>query len=148
MSSSINIKNKKARFEFEFIETYTTGIVLTGTEIKSIRASKASIAESYGVLVNNEIIIRNMYVQEYDNGSHYNHQPRRDRKLLLNRTEINKIERKIKSKGLTLVPISLFINKKGLAKLEIALAKGKKIHDKREDLKQKDAKRDLDRILK
>jgi SsrA-binding protein len=148
MSSSINIKNKKARFEFEFIETYTTGIVLTGTEIKSIRASKASIAESYGVLVNNEIIIRNMYVQEYDNGTHYNHQPRRDRKLLLNRTEINKIERKIKSKGLTLVPISLFINKKGLAKLEIALAKGKKIHDKREDLKQKDAKRDLDRILK
>ena len=148
MSSSINIKNKKARFEFEFIETYTTGIVLTGTEIKSIRASKASIGESYGVLVNNEIIIRNMYVQEYENGSHYNHQPRRDRKLLLNRTEINKIERKIKSKGLTLVPISLFINKKGLAKLDIALAKGKKIHDKREDLKQKDAKRDLDRILK
>ena len=96
MSSSINIKNKKARFEFEFIETYTTGIVLTGTEIKSIRASKASISESYGLMVNNEIIIRNMYVQEYDNGTHYNHQPRRDRKLLLNRTEINKIHRKIK----------------------------------------------------
>lgn len=148
MSSSINIKNKKARFEFEFIETYTTGIVLTGTEIKSIRASKASIAESYGLMVNNEIIIRNMYVQEYDNGTHYNHQPRRDRKLLLNRTEINKIQRKIKSKGLTLVPTSLFINNKGLAKLEIALAKGKKIHDKREDIKQKDAKRELDRRLK
>jgi SsrA-binding protein len=148
MSSRINIKNKKARFEFEFIETYTTGIVLTGTEIKSIRASKASIAESYGVMINSEIIIRNMYVQEYENGTHYNHETRRDRKLLLNRTELNKIERKIKSKGLTLVPVSLFINNKGLAKLEIALAKGKKIHDKREDLKQKDAKREMDRRLK
>jgi SsrA-binding protein len=148
MSSRINIKNKKARFEFEFIETYTTGIVLTGTEIKSIRASKASIAESYGVMINSEIIIRNMYVQEYENGTHYNHETRRDRKLLLNRTELNKIERKIKSKGLTLVPVSLFINNKGLAKLEIALAKGKKIHDKREDLKQKDAKREIDRRLK
>ncbi len=148
MSSRINIKNKKARFEFEFIETYTTGIVLTGTEIKSIRASKASIAESYGVMVNSEIIIRNMYVQEYENGTHYNHETRRDRKLLLNRTELNKIERKIKSKGLTLVPVSLFINNKGLAKLEIALAKGKKIHDKREDLKQKDARREMDRRLK
>ena len=148
MSSRINIKNKKARFEFEFIETYTTGIVLTGTEIKSIRASKASIAESYGVMVNSEIIIRNMYVQEYENGTHYNHETRRDRKLLLNRIELNKIERKIKSKGLTLVPVSLFINNKGLAKLEIALAKGKKIHDKREDLKQKDARREMDRRLK
>ena len=148
MPSSINIKNKKARFEFEFIETYTAGIVLTGTEIKSIRSSKASIAESYGVLVNQEIIIRNMYVQLYDNGTHYNHVPRRDRKLLLNRTEINKIERKIKAKGLTLVPVSLFINNKGLAKLEIALAKGKKIHDKREDLKQKDAKREIERRIK
>ena len=148
MSSSINIKNKKARFEFEFIETYTAGIVLTGTEIKSIRSSKASIAESYGVLVNQEIIIRNMYVQLYDNGTHYNHEPRRDRKLLLNRTEINKIERKIKAKGLTLVPVNLFINNKGLAKLDIALAKGKKIHDKREDLKQKDAKREMERRVK
>ena len=148
MSAGINIKNKKARFEFEFIETYTAGIVLTGTEIKSIRASKASIGESYGVVSKNEIIIRNMYVQQYDNGTHYNHEPRRDRKLLLNRSEINKIDRKIKAKGLTLVPVSLFINNKGLAKLEIALAKGKKIHDKREDLKKKDAKRELERRLK
>ena len=148
MSAGINIKNKKARFEFEFIETYTAGIVLTGTEIKSIRASKASIGESYGVVSKNEIIIRNMYIQQYDNGTHYNHEPRRDRKLLLNRSEINKIDRKIKAKGLTLVPVSLFINKKGLAKLEIALAKGKKIHDKREDLKKKDAKRELERRLK
>ena len=148
MSAGINIKNKKARFEFEFIETYTAGIVLTGTKIKSIRASKASIGESYGVVSKNEIIIRNMYVQQYDNGTHYNHEPRRDRKLLLNRSEINKIDRKIKAKGLTLVPVSLFINNKGLAKLEIALAKGKKIHDKREYLKKKDAKRELERRLK
>ena len=147
MSTGINIKNKKARFEFEFIETFTAGIVLTGTEIKSIRASKASIGESYGVIAKNEIILRNMYVQQYDNGTHYNHEPRRDRKLLLNRSEINKIDRKIKAKGLTLVPVSLFINNKGLAKLEIALAKGKKIHDKREDLKKKDAKREMDRKL-
>ena len=148
MSSRINIKNKKARFEFEFIETYTTGIVLTGTEIKSIRASKASIAESYGVMINSEIIIRNMYVQEYENGTNYNHETRRDRKLLLNRTELNKIERKIKSKGLTIVPVQLYINKKGLAKLKIAIAKGKKVHDKREDLKLKDAKREMDRKMK
>ena len=141
MGSGIYIKNKKASFEFEFIETYTAGIVLTGTEIKSIRLSKASIAEAYGLISKNEILLRNMYIQPYENGTHYNHQPRRDRKLLLNRSEINKIDRKIKSKGLTLVPVNLFINKKGLAKVEIALAKGKKIYDKREDLKKKDAKK-------
>ena len=111
LGSGINIKNKKASFEFEFIETYTAGIVLTGTEIKSIRLSKASIAEAYGLISKNEILLRNMYIQPYENGTHYNHQPRRDRKLLLNRSEINKIDRKIKSKGLTLVPVNLFINK-------------------------------------
>ena len=126
LGSGIYIKNKKASFEFEFIETYTAGIVLTGTEIKSIRLSKASIAEAYGLISKNEILLRNMYIQPYENGTHYNHQPRRDRKLLLNRSEINKIDRKIKSKGLTLVPVNLFINKKGLAKVEIALAKGKR----------------------
>jgi len=148
MSSEINIKNKKARYEFEFIDTYIVGIVLTGTEIKSIRNGKASIMESYGVINKGEVLLRNMYIQEYENGSHFNHQPKRDRKLLLNRTEINKIERKINSKGLALVPVKLFINKKGLAKLELALAKGKKIHDKREDIKMKDAKREMDRRLK
>ena len=147
LGSGINIKNKKASFEFEFIETYTAGIVLTGTEIKSIRLSKASIAEAYGLISKNEILLRNMYIQPYENGTHYNHQPRRDRKLLLNRSEINKIDRKIKSKGLTLVPVNLFINKKGLAKVEIALAKGKKIYDKREDLKKKDAKREIDKKI-
>ena len=95
LGSGIYIKNKKASFEFEFIETYTAGIVLTGTEIKSIRLSKASIAEAYGLISKNEILLRNMYIQPYENGTHYNHQPRRDRKLLLNRSEINKIDRKI-----------------------------------------------------
>ena len=147
MGSGIYIKNKKASFEFEFIETYTAGIVLTGTEIKSIRLSKASIAEAYGLISKNEILLRNMYIQPYENGTHYNHQPRRDRKLLLKRSEINKIDRKIKSKGLTLVPVNLFINKKGLAKVEIALAKGKKIYDKREDLKKKDAKREIEKKI-
>ena len=147
MGSGIYIKNKKASFEFEFIETYTAGIVLTGTEIKSIRLSKASIAEAYGLISKNEILLRNMYIQPYENGTHYNHQPRRDRKLLLNRSEINKIDRKIKSKGLTLVPVNLFINKKGLAKIEIALAKGKKIYDKREELKKKDAKREIEKKI-
>ena len=147
MGSGIYIKNKKASFEFEFIETYTAGIVLNGTEIKSLRLSKASIAEAYGLISKNEILLRNMYIQPYENGTHYNHQPRRDRKLLLNRSEINKIDRKIKSKGLTLVPVNLFINKKGLAKVEIALAKGKKIYDKREDLKKKDAKREIEKKI-
>lgn len=147
LGSGIYIKNKKASFEFEFIETYTAGIVLTGTEIKSIRLSKASIAEAYGLISKNEILLRNMYIQPYENGTHYNHQPRRDRKLLLNRSEINKIDRKIKSKGLTLVPVNLFINKKGLAKVEIALAKGKKIYDKREELKKKDAKREIEKKI-
>jgi SsrA-binding protein len=144
----INIKNKKARYEFEFIETYTAGIVLSGTEIKSIRNGKASIMESYGVLDNNEIFIRNMYIQEYENGTHYNHKPRKDRKLLLNKTEIKKISRKIKLKGLTIVPVNLFISNKGYAKVNIAVAKGKKLYDKREDIKLRDQKKDLDRKLK
>lgn len=148
MSSSVNIKNKRARFEYEFIDTYTAGIQLTGTEIKSIRESKASIVEAYGVVVKGEVFIRNMYIQEYANGTHYNHEPKRDRKLLMNRVEINKIEKKLKTKGLTLVPIRLYINNKGRAKLDIAVGQGKKLHDKRDDLKEKDAKREMDRRMK
>ena len=148
MSLKIAIKNKKASFEYEFVETYTAGIQLTGTEIKSIRNTKASIMESYGIMIKEELFIRNMYIAEYENGSHYNHESKRDRKLLLNRIELNKINKKIKAKGLTIVPLKLFINNKGLAKIDIALAKGKKIHDKREDLKSKDAKREIDRNLK
>lgn len=142
------IKNKRARFEFELIDDFTAGIVLTGTEIKSIRSGKASIMESFGVLVKGELFLRNMYIQEYENGSYYNHAPKRDRKLLLQRTELKKLERKLKDKGLTIVASKLFINEKNLAKLRIHLARGKKLHDKRHDLKDKDTKRDIDRALK
>jgi SsrA-binding protein len=146
MASPINIKNSKAKFEFTFIDTYIAGIQLTGTEIKSIRNNKASIVEAYCVVQKGEVFIRNMYIQEYENRGFMSHEPRRDRKLLLNATEIAKIERRIKTKGYALVPYKLFINERGFAKLEIALAQGKKLHDKREDLKEKDAKRELDRV--
>lgn len=148
MANTINIKNKRASFEFEFLEQFTAGIQLTGTEIKSIRAGKASIVEGYCFLKNGELFIKNMYIAEYEQGTYNNHNPKRDRKLLLNRSEINKLERKKKDVGLTIVPLRLFINKNGYAKLEIALAKGKKLHDKREDLKSKDAKRSMDRAFK
>jgi SsrA-binding protein len=148
MSSKIDIKNKRAKFEFEFIETFTAGLQLSGTEIKSIRNNKASITEAYGVMINHELMIRNMYIADYENGSHYNHDSKRDRKLLLNKIELTKLHKKLKNKGLTIVPIKLFISDNGWAKINIALAKGKKIHDKREDLKSKDAKREIDRRMK
>lgn len=148
MASPINIKNKRAKFEFEFLESYTAGIQLQGTEIKSIRNSKASIVEAFCVVVKGEVFIRNMYISPYENSGFVSHEERRDRKLLLNRTEINKIEKKLKNQGLTLVPYVLFISDKGYAKVEIKLAKGKKLHDKREDLKAKAAKREMDRRMK
>jgi SsrA-binding protein len=148
MSSKIDIKNKRAKFEFEFIETFTAGLQLSGTEIKSIRNNKASITEAYGVMINQELMIRNMYIADYENGTHYNHDTKRDRKLLLNKIELTKLHKKLKNKGLTIVPIKLFISDNGWAKINIALAKGKKIHDKREDLKSKDAQREIDRRMK
>ena len=148
MSSNVEIKNKKAKFEFEFIENFTAGIQLFGTEIKSIRNNKASIAESYGIMIKNELFIRNMYVGDYENSGHFNHDSKRDRKLLLNKIELIKINKKLKNKGLTIVPTKLFIGKNGWAKLNISIAKGKKIYDKREDLKTKDIKREIDRSLK
>lgn len=148
MSNQINIKNKKAKFEFEFIEKFTAGLQLFGTEIKSIRAGKASIMEGYCFVNNGEVFIKNMYIAEYEQASYNNHEPRRDRKLLLNRNEIEKLVKKKKDVGLTIIPLSLFINGKGYAKLDIALAKGKKLHDKRHDLKAKDAKRSMDRAMK
>ena len=148
MSSKVEIKNKRARFEFEFVETFTAGVQLFGTEIKSIRNSKASIAESYGVIIKNELFIRNMYIADYENAGHFNHDSKRDRKLLLNKIEISKINKKLKNKGLNIVPTRLFISNNGWAKMNIAVAKGKKIHDKREDLKTKDVKREIDRQLK
>lgn len=146
--SKTEIKNKKARFEFELLEDFNTGIVLTGTEMKSIRNGKASIIEAFCVVTKGEVFIRNMYIAEYENGSYYNHNPRRDRKLLLQKQEIKKLEKKLKDKGLTLVPSLLYINEKNLAKLRIHLAKGKKLHDKRQDLKDKDTKREMDRAFK
>ena len=148
MSSKVEIKNKKAKFEFEFVETFTAGIQLFGTEIKSIRNNKASISEAYAVMVKNELFIRNMYIADYENGGHFNHESKRDRKLLLNKLELSKINKKIKNKGLTIVPTRLFISNNGWAKMNIAVAKGKKIYDKREDLKTKDIKREIDRKLK
>ena len=148
MSSKVEIKNKKAKFEFEFVETFTAGIQLFGTEIKSIRNNKASISEAYAVMVKNELFIRNMFIPDYENGGHYNHESKRDRKLLLNKLELTKINKKIKNKGLTIIPTRLFISSNGWAKMNIAIAKGKKIYDKREDLKTKDIKREIDRKLK
>lgn len=146
--SKVNIKNKRARFEYHISDTYIAGLQLSGTEIKSIRASKASILEAYCLFDKGEMWVRGMHITEYDNGSFYNHKPRADRKLLLNRREIDKIEKFLKDKGNTVVPMRLFISDKGWAKLEIGLAKGKKLHDKREDLKEKDDKRDMDRAMK
>ena len=148
MSSKVDIKNKKAKFEYEFVETFTAGIQLFGTEIKSIRNNKASISEAYAVMVKNELFIRNMYIADYENGGHFNHESKRDRKLLLNKLELSKINKKIKNKGLTMVPTRLFISSNGWAKMNIAVAKGKKIYDKREDLKTKHIKREIYRKLK
>lgn len=146
--ASIDLKNKRARFEFELLDDYLAGIVLTGTEIKSLRTGKGSIAESFCVFVNGELFIRNMYIAEYEQGSYNNHLPRRDRKLLLGKTELNKLEKKLKDKGLTIVPSLAFLNDKNLVKVKIHLAKGKKLHDKREDMKDKDTKREMDRAMK
>lgn len=148
MKNTINIQNKKARFEYHLIDKFIAGIQLSGTEIKSIRNSKASIVEAYCVFEDGEVFIRNMHIAAYENGSFYNHKPRADRKLLLNRREIEKIEKFLKVKGNALVPLRMFISDKGWAKLEIATAQGKKLHDKRQDLKEKADKRDMDRALK
>lgn len=146
--SKVSIRNKKAGFQYEIIDKYVAGIQLTGTEIKSLRESKASIGEAYVYLNNFEVFVKNMYIAPYENGSYNNHDERRVRKLLLNKIEILKLEKKLKIQGYTIVPLHLFINSNGLAKIEIGLARGKKTYDKREDLKQKDAKRTMDRYLK
>jgi SsrA-binding protein len=148
LQNDIIIKNKKASFDYEFIETFVAGIVLTGTEIKSIRLGKASLVDSYCVVIQNELWVKNMYIAEYFYGTYNNHQARKDRKLLLNRKELNKIDHLSKNTGFTVIPTKLFINEKGLAKLVIAVAKGKKAFDKRQSLKEKDDKRELDRLYK
>lgn len=149
MQKIIQIKNKKARFEYELLEEFTAGIVLTGTEIKSIRNSKASIAESFCEFNNQgELFTINMHIEEYAYGTRFNHIPKAQRKLLLNKKELKKLHREVQNTGLTIVPLLLYVNEKGYAKLRIALARGKKIYDKRETIKDRDNKRDLDRIKK
>ncbi len=148
MQQKINIKNKKAYFNFEILEKFIAGIQLKGTEIKSLRQGKASLADSWCYFLENELWIKNMRISQYDHGSHYNHDPYRDRKLLLNRKELNKLEKQVREKGLTIVVLRLFLNERGLAKAEIALVRGKKQYDKREAIKQKDLKRDMERLGK
>ena len=149
MQKKINIQNKKARFEYEIIDKYTAGIQLTGTEIKSIRLSKARITESFCEFNDGgELFVVNMYIEEYAFGNQFNHNPKSERRLLLNKRELKKLAREVEAKGNTIVPLKLFINDSGWAKLDIALAKGKKTHDKRQTMKDRDSKRDLARIKK
>lgn len=148
IKATVNIKNRKASFDYFFISRYTAGIVLTGTEIKSIRLSKASLVDTFCYIHNHELWVKNMYIAEYFYGSFNNHACRRDRKLLLNKKEIIKLEQQLKNPGHTIIPIQLYINEKGLAKLDIALAKGKKMYDKRATMKDKDDKREIQRAIK
>lgn len=149
MQKSVNIKNKKARFEYEILDKYTAGIVLVGTEIKSIREGKASIAEGFCEFnEQGELFVINMTIQEYSHATYFNHKPKTQRKLLLNKKELKKLQKDTQAKGLTIVPLLLFINEKGYAKLEIALVKGKKLYDKRDTIRDRDTKRDLDRLKK
>ncbi len=147
MESKIKIKNKKASYEYLLIDRYLAGIQLQGTEIKSIRTGKVSLSEAYCTFKGNELFVINMHIAEYKFGTYNNHEPKRDRKLLLTAHELKKISKKVKEKGFTIIPTFLFINDKGLAKIEVATAKGKKLHDKRESIKTKDIKRDMDRKM-
>ena len=148
MQKTVNILNKRAKFDYEILDKYTAGIVLTGTEIKSIRLGKASIAESFCEFHDGELFVINSHIEEYLYGTHYNHKAKSERKLLLNKRELKKLERAFDQKGLTIIPLKLFTNEKGIAKLDIGLCRGKKTYDKRESLKEQDTKRDLDRIKK
>ena len=147
-NKSVSITNRKARYEYQLFDVFTAGLQLTGTEIKSIRQGNANLNEAYCYVQDNEAWITGMYVAEYSHGSFMNHEPKRIRKLLLNKKEIKKISSFLQDEGATVVPLKLFVNEKGWAKLEIALAKGKKLYDKRQDLKEKDDKRQVDRALK
>jgi len=147
LSNKVLIKNKRASFDYEFIETFTAGIVLTGTEIKSIRLGKASLVDTYCVVERSEVWVKNMYIAEYFYGTYNNHAARRERKLLLNKKEIRSLESAAKNSGYTIVPTKLFINEKGLVKIVIAIAKGKKEYDKRQTLKERDDKRDMKKAL-
>ncbi|HXH18674.1 MAG TPA: SsrA-binding protein SmpB [Chitinophagales bacterium] len=144
----VNIRNKRASFDYHLLEKFTAGIQLTGTEIKSIRESKASISDAYCIFRNGELWVKNMHISEYEKGTFANHEPLRERKLLLKKNELNKLDKKIREKGFTIIPLSVFISGRGFAKMEIALAKGKKVHDKRESIREKDTRRELERMTK
>ncbi len=147
IQKTVNIQNRKAAHEFHFIDKYTAGVVLKGTEIKSIRQGKVNMQDAFCMFLNNELVVRNLHISEYERGNIHNHNPKGDRKLLLNRRELNKLEKALDQNGMTIVPSRVFINEKGWAKIEIALARGKRLYDKRETLKEKDAQRELERDL-
>ncbi|MDN3707425.1 SsrA-binding protein SmpB [Myroides ceti] len=148
MLKTVNILNKRAKYEYEILERYTAGIVLTGTEIKSIRLGKANIADSFCEFQNGELFAINTHIEEYSFGTHYNHKAKSERKLLLNKKELKSLLKSVQNKGLTIIPLRLFTNEKGLAKLDIALCKGKKNYDKRETIKDRENKVNLDRLKK
>ncbi|GAA4468498.1 SsrA-binding protein [Nibrella saemangeumensis] len=141
----VDIRNRRASFEYSFLETFTAGIALTGTEIKSVRQGKVNLQDAYCLFLNDELYIRQMNISKYTEGTYYNHEPLRDRKLLLTKRELRRLGEKLKDQGLTIVPVRLFTNERGFAKLEIALAKGKKLYDKRESIKERDVERELSR---
>ncbi|MFC3812305.1 SsrA-binding protein SmpB [Lacihabitans lacunae] len=144
-AKKIDIPNKKAKFEYAFIDTYLAGMVLTGTEIKSIRLGKVNISDAFCIFKEDGLYVKNLNISKYEQGTHYNHEPLRDRKLLLTKKELKKLASKLTDKGLTIIPTRLYINETGLAKLDIALAKGKKLFDKRDSIKERDVSRDLER---
>ncbi|MEH6747033.1 MAG: SsrA-binding protein SmpB [Maribacter arcticus] len=149
MQNTINIRNKKAHFEYELMDKFTAGIVLAGTEIKAIREGRASITESFCEFNDrDELFVINMQIDEYSHASHFNHKPKAERKLLLQKRELKKLSKEVKTSGLTIVPLRVFLNDRGLAKMQIALAKGKKLYDKRDSIKDRDNKRDLARVKK
>lgn len=145
ISKQVDIRNRRASFEYSFLETYTAGIALTGTEIKSVRQGKVNLQDAYCLFLGDELFIRQMNISLYTEGTYYNHEPLRDRKLLLTKREIRRLNEKLKDQGLTIVPVRLFTNDRGFAKLEIALAKGKKLYDKRESIKERDVEREMQR---
>ncbi|RIV27626.1 SsrA-binding protein SmpB [Fibrisoma montanum] len=145
ISKQVDIRNRRASFEYSFLETYTAGIALTGTEIKSVRQGKVNLQDAYCLFLGDELFIRQMNISLYTEGTYYNHEPLRDRKLLLTKREMRRLNEKLKDQGLTIVPVRLFTNDRGFAKLEIALAKGKKLYDKRESIKERDVEREMQR---
>jgi len=145
-SDNINIKNRRATYEYELLDKYIAGMVLKGTEIKSIKEGKVNLQDGYCYANDGELFVKGIHITPYAQGTHYNHEPTRERKLLLKKSEIRKLTSRMEEKGLTLIPIRLFVNERGIAKLEIALARGKKLHDKRQSLREKEAQRELSRI--